>query len=57
MVAKAPGQIGIIGGNVEDEVALTHVPVTAAGLLTGPDGRVLDTRYPWLVVIRIAYNQ
>ncbi|MCB8880457.1 DUF2272 domain-containing protein [Acidisoma cellulosilytica] len=57
VVAKAPDQISIIGGNVEDAVALTHVPVTDQGLLAEPDGTVLDTRYPWLLVIRIAYNQ
>lgn len=57
VVAKTPGQISIIGGNVEDAVALTHVPVTDQGLLTLPDGTVLDTRYNWLCVIRIAYNQ
>lgn len=57
VVAKVPGQISIIGGNVEDAVALTHVPVTDQGLLATPDGTVIDPRYPWLVVIRVAYNQ
>jgi hypothetical protein len=57
VVAKQPDQISIIGGNVEDAVALTHVPVTDQGMLAGPDGTVLDTRYPWLVVIRVAYNE
>ncbi len=57
VVAKAPDQISMIGGNVEDAVALTHVPVTDQGMLAEPDGTVLDTRYPWLVVIRVAYNQ
>jgi hypothetical protein len=56
VVASQPGQISIIGGNVEDAVALTHVPVTSQGMLAEPDGTVLDTRYPWLVVIRVAYN-
>ena len=57
VVAKTTGQISIIGGNVEDAVALTHVPVTDQGLLAEPDGTVLDTRYPWMLVIRVAYNQ
>jgi hypothetical protein len=57
VIAKTVDQISIIGGNVEDAVALTHVPVTAAGMLAEPDGTVLDTRYPWMVVIRVAYNQ
>jgi hypothetical protein len=57
VVARAPGQISIIGGNVEDAVALTHVPVTDQGRLATPDGTVVDPRYPWLVVIHVAYNQ
>ena len=57
VVARQPEQISIIGGNVEDAVALTHVPVTDQGMLATPDGSVLDTRYPWLVVIRVAYNE
>jgi len=56
VVARQPGQISIIGGNVEDTVALTHVPVTDQGMLAKPDGTVLDTRYPWLLVIRVGYN-
>ena len=56
VVVRQPDQISIIGGNVEDAVALTHVPVTDQGMLATPDGTVLDTRYPWLVVIRVAYN-
>ncbi len=57
VVAKQPDQISMIGGNVQDAVALTHVPVTDQGMLATADGTVLDTRYPWLVVIRVAYNQ
>jgi hypothetical protein len=48
-----PGEISVIGGNVDDAVALTHLPVTPDGKLAGPDGIVLDTRYPWLVVLRL----
>lgn len=50
---SVPGQISVIGGNVDDAVTLTHVPVTPDGKLAGPDGRVLDTRYPWMVVLRL----
>jgi len=50
---SVPGQIGVIGGNVDDAVTLKHVPVTPAGRLAGPDGVVLDTRYPWMVVLRL----
>ncbi len=48
-----PGQISVIGGNVDDAVTLKHVPVTAEGYLATPDGVVLDARYPWLVVLRL----
>jgi len=51
--ASVPGQLSVIGGNVDDAVTLTHVPVTADGKLAGPDGVVLDTRYPWMVVLRL----
>lgn len=49
----APGEISVIGGNVDDAVTLKHVPVTADGRLAGPDGVVLDKRYPWMVVLRL----
>jgi hypothetical protein len=47
------GQIAVIGGNVDDAVTMKHVPVTADGKLAGPDGLVLDTRYPWMTVLRL----
>lgn len=56
VVARQADQVSIISGNVEDAVALTHVPVTHQGMLAQPDGTVLDGRYPWLTVIRVAYN-
>ncbi|MDR3538063.1 MAG: DUF2272 domain-containing protein [Acetobacteraceae bacterium] len=49
-----PRQIAVIGGNVDDAVTLKHVPVTTDGKLATPDGAVLDTRYPWMVVLRVA---
>jgi hypothetical protein len=48
-----PGRIGVIGGNVEDSVTLNHVPVGPDGRLAGPDGTVLDTRFPWMAVLRL----
>ena len=48
-----PGQISVIGGNVDDAVTLKHVPVTPEGKLATPNGTVLDTRYPWMVVLRL----
>lgn len=56
VVDAQPGTIGVLGGNVDDAVTMTHVPVTAAGTLAGPDGVVLDTRYPWFVVVRVLYD-
>jgi hypothetical protein len=50
-----PGQIAVIGGNVDDAVTMKHVPVTPAGTLATLDGQVLDTRYPWMVVLRVLY--
>ena len=50
---SVPGQIAVIGGNVDDAVTMKHVPVTPDGKLAGPDGVVLDTRYPWMVVLRL----
>ena len=49
-----PGQISVVGGNVDDAVTLKHVPVTPDGRLATPDGQVLDARYPWMVVLRLA---
>lgn len=55
VVATAPGEISVIGGNVDDAVTMKHVPVTPDGRLAGPDGIVLDTRYPWMAVLRGNY--
>jgi len=55
VVATAPGQISVVGGNVDHAVTMKHVPVTADGKLATSDGQVLDTRYPWMVVLRVLY--
>ncbi len=55
VVATSPGQISVIGGNVDDAVTMKHVPVTPDGKLATPDGTILDTRYPWMVVLRVLY--
>ena len=52
VVAVQPGLLSVIGGNVDDAVTMKHVPVTSDGKLAGPDGVVLDTRYPWMTVLR-----
>ncbi len=56
VVARTPGQISVVGGNVDDAVTLTHVPVGSDGRLAGPDGVVLDARYAWLAVLQVAYD-
>ncbi len=58
VVATAPPgaatpEIAVVGGNVDNAVTMKHVPVTADGRLAGPDGVVLDQRYPWMVVLRV----
>ena len=41
-----PGQIAVIGGNVDDAVTMKHVPVTPDGKLAGP------TAWCWTHAIR-----
>lgn len=57
VVSQGNGQISVIGGNVFNAVSMKHVPVTADGRLADADGRALDTRYPWFVVLRISYDR
>jgi hypothetical protein len=57
VVAQQPGQISVVGGNVDDAVTMKHVPVTSDGKLAEPGDNVLDTRYPWMVVIRVQYDR
>lgn len=55
VVQTQQGEISVIGGNVHHAVSMKHVPVTPQGLLANPDGTVVDTRYPWMVVLRVLY--
>jgi hypothetical protein len=48
-----PGRIAVIGGNVEDAVTMNYVPVGADGKLATQEGIVLDTRFPWMAVLRL----
>ncbi|MFL5252657.1 MAG: DUF2272 domain-containing protein [Rhodopila sp.] len=50
---SVPGRIAVIGGNVQDSVTMTYVPVTQDGKLATPQGIVLDTRFPWMAVLRL----
>lgn len=52
----SPGQIEVIGGNVFSGVTLKHVPTTPQGTLAGPDGRSLDSRFEWFVVLQVGYD-
>ncbi len=56
VVAREPGQVSIIGGNVDDAVTLTHVPVGPTGLLATADGSFYDTRYSWCAVLQVLYD-
>jgi hypothetical protein len=57
VVARDKAEISVIGGNVDHSVTMKHVPVTTGGQLADPGSRVLDTRYPWFVVIKILYDR
>jgi hypothetical protein len=52
-----PGQIGVIGGNVEDSVTMNIVPVAEDGKLATTEGIVLDTRFPWMAVLRLLVEE
>ncbi|GAC1346307.1 MAG: hypothetical protein NVSMB18_28140 [Acetobacteraceae bacterium] len=56
VVQAMPEQLVVIGGNVSAGVTMKHVPITPSGTLAGPDGRVLDDRYRWFVVLRVSYD-
>ena len=56
VVAVRAGSLEVIGGNVDNSVAMKQVPVTAEGRLATADGRVVDPDHPWFVVIRVDYE-
>ena len=56
VVASEPGQLSVIGGNVDDTVTEKHIPTTPSGTLADPATGVVDTRYPWLTVLRVQYD-
>ena len=56
VVAMHPGSLDVIGGNVDNSVAMKRVPVAVDGRLAGPDGVVVDPDHPWFVVIRVDYD-
>lgn len=56
VVEVQPGQLSVVGGNVAGGVTMKHVPTTPEGLLVGPEGYPVDTRYNWFVTLRVAYD-
>jgi Uncharacterized protein conserved in bacteria (DUF2272) len=57
VVTQRPGSLDVIGGNVDNAVAMKHVPVEPDGRMVGSLGAVVDTDYPWFVVLRVAYQR
>ena len=57
VVGIKPGELDVIGGNVDNAVAMKHIPATADGHLAGPDGIVLDPDHNYFVVLRVEYAQ
>ncbi len=56
VVRVQPGMLTVVGGNVDDAVTEKHVPTTPQGYLAEENGVVVDTRYPWMVVLKVAYD-
>ena len=57
VVARRGTSLDVIGGNVDNTVAMKHVPVASDGRMVGPSGAVVDADYPWFVVLRVAYQR
>lgn len=58
IVVGSDGQaLSVIGGNVDDAVTMKHIPIDGAGRIAGPGDAVYDRRYPWMVVLRVLYDQ
>ncbi len=57
VVGMKPGQLQVIGGNVDNAVAMKYIPVTADGHLATSDGTVLDPDHHWFVVLKVLYQR
>ncbi|HTZ70914.1 MAG TPA: DUF2272 domain-containing protein [Acetobacteraceae bacterium] len=57
VVAATTTQLTVIGGNVDDAVTEKHVPLGADGTLAGADGKPVDGRYSWFVVLQVIYDR
>jgi hypothetical protein len=49
--------LAVIGGNVDDAVTMKHIPTGTDGRIADANGTAFDTRYPWMVVLRVLYQQ
>lgn len=49
-------ELSIVGGNIDDSVALTHVPTDSYGHVSTAEGQSYDTRYPWCVILVPRYS-
>lgn len=57
VVAIADGALSVLGGNVDDTVTMKHIPIGPDGRIAGPGNVVYDTRYPWMTVLQVLYQQ
>lgn len=57
VVGKGPQGLEVIGGNVDDAVTMKHIPINPQGRIAGPGNVPYDTRYHWMVVIRVLYDR
>ncbi len=55
VVAIAPNELSVVGGNVDHAVTMKHIPIAQDGRLTDAGGDLLDTRYDWFVILQVAY--
>ncbi len=56
VVGRTPGYLQVIGGNVQDAVAMKDVAVTPQGYMAGPDGVPIDNQMHWFVVLQVLYQ-
>ncbi|MDX5931326.1 DUF2272 domain-containing protein [Acidiphilium acidophilum] len=57
VVRQRRSMLSVIGGNVDDTVALTHVPTTTRDTLEHRDGTIVDPRYDWFVALKVLYRR
>jgi hypothetical protein len=55
VVAIRPNELDVIGGNVDNAVAMKHIPATSDSHLAGSDGVVIDPDHHYFVVLRVEY--